>query len=221
MVPPMKTVDTLIVDDHRLVREGVTSLLKAYPNIRIVAEAEDGPSALTCLREQKVDVAILDVSMPGIGGVSLARQLLSRYPDIKIIALSMHSEPAFVDGMLHAGAAGYVLKSSAIVDLATAIKEVHAGRMYLSPEITKSVVSGYRRLKGGDDSPFAVLSDREREVALLLAEGHGTASIAELLNISPKTVATHRKKIMDALGLSSIVDLAKLAIKENLITLDS
>lgn len=216
----MRTVDTLIVDDHRLVREGVASLLKQYPSIRVVAEAEDAPSALARLLEHKIDVAVVDVSMPGIGGVALARQLLSRYPNIRIIALSMHSEPAFVDGMLHAGAAGYVLKSSAIVDLAKAIKEVHAGRMYLSPEITRSVVSGYRRLKSGDDSPFAVLSDREREVVQLLAEGHSTASIAELLDISPKTVATHRKKIMDSLGVDSVVDLAKLALKENLITLD-
>jgi DNA-binding NarL/FixJ family response regulator len=216
----MRTVDTLIVDDHRLVRQGVTSLLKEYPSIRVVAEAEDGPSALACLREHKVDVAVVDVSMPGIGGVALARQLLSRYPEVRIIGLSMHSEPAFVDGMLQAGATGYVLKSSAIVDLATAIKEVYAGRMYLSPEIKENVVNGHRRQKSGGDSPFAVLSYREREVVQLLAEGHGTASIAELLNISPKTVASHRKKIMDSLGLENIVDLAKLALKENLITLD-
>lgn len=216
----MKAVDTLIVDDHRLVREGVASLLRAYPSIRVVAEADGAASALATLRERRVDVAVLDVGMPGVSGVVLTRQLLSRYPSLKIIALSMHSEPAYVEGMLHAGAAGYVLKSSAIVDLATAIREAHAGRMYLSPEITKSVVTGYRRRLDGDGSPFSVLSEREREVVVLLAEGRSTGAIAELLNISPKTVATHRKRIMDSLGVDSVVELAKLAIKEQLITLD-
>lgn len=218
---PMRAIDTLIVDDHRLVREGLTSLLKAYPSICVVAEAEDGAEALDRLRETKVDVVILDVSLPGIGGVALTRQLLSRYPELKIIALSMHSEAAFVDGMLHAGASGYVLKSSAVVDLATAIKEVHAGRMYLSPEIARSVISGFHRAPGaGEGSVFDALSEREREVVQLLAEGHTTAAIAELLDISPKTVATHRKNIMDTLGVGSVVELAKLAIKEQLITLD-
>jgi DNA-binding NarL/FixJ family response regulator len=221
-MPAKKAIDVLIVDDHRLVRQSLAALFDQDPAFAVVAHAGDAVSALKCLREHDFDVAILDVSMPGVGGICLTRRVLERHSRVKIIGLSGHLEAAYVSGMLRAGASGYVLKSSAYDELVSAVCAVAEGKMYLSPDVTHDVVNDYCDLLLRDtSSPLWRLSEREREVAELMAEGKSTNEIAALLSISPKTVATHRKRLMDALGVRSIAELTKLAIKQNLVTLES
>ena len=214
-------IDVLIVDDHKIVREGLVKMLSTEPDIRVVGEAGDGRTALRAVAELSPDVVILDISLPDIAGGTIARRLMSKYPSLKIIVLSMHSDPVFVNDMLQAGVAGYVLKSAAFEDLAHSINVIAANRMYLSPEVTQGVVLGHRELLSKDTgSLISKLTERELEIMRLLAEGHATSQIADLLNISPKTVATHRKNLMDKLGLNNIAELTKFAIREKFVSLD-
>ena len=182
--------DILIVDDHKLVRQGLVTMLNAEPDVRVVGEASDGRAALRAVAELSPDVVILDVSLPDIGGETISRRLMSKYPSLKIIVLSMHSDPVIVRNMLQTGAAAYVLKSAAFEDLTRSIRITATNRMYLSPEITQGVVLEYRDLLSRDfGSPVSKLTEREREILRLLVEGHRTSRIADLLNISPKTRA--------------------------------
>jgi two-component system response regulator NreC len=210
----------LLVDDHQIVRQGLRTLLEKEPDMEVVAEAEDGRAAVRLTREVLPQVVIMDVAMPDLNGIEATRQIVHEFPDIKVIALSMHSDRRFVANMLRAGASGYLLKDSAFEELAQAIRTVAANRTYLSPEVSDIVVKDF--LKGPQEAPsaYSLLSPREREVLQLMAEGKTTKEIADRLHVSVKTVETHRQQIMTKLEIRSVAELTKYAIREGLASLD-
>ena len=214
-------ITILLADDHKILRQGLRTLLAKEMDMEVLAEAEDGRQAVRLVRELSPQVVIMDVGMPDLNGIEATRQILQESPETKIIALSMHSDRRFVTNMIKAGASGYLLKDSAFEELATAIRVVMARKTYLSHEIAHVVVKDY--VKGGskeDPSVFSVLSPREREVLQLMAEGKTNRQIAEMLHVSLKTVETHRQQIMNKLEIHNIVELTKYAIREGLVSLD-
>jgi two-component system response regulator NreC len=211
----------LIADDHKIVREGLTALLRQHPHMEVVGEAENGRQAVQLAASLQPQVVIIDIGMPELNGIEATRQIVAESPGTKVIALSMHSDKRFVKGMLKAGAAGYLLKYCASEELVNAIQMVMANRVYLSHDITGIVVEDYvQKLADSDASPFQSLTPREREVLQLLAEGHSTRQIADTLHVSVKTIEVHRKQLMDKLGLSSLADLIKFAIREGLTSIE-
>ena len=214
------TVRILIADDHKILREGLKSLLGNKPGFAVVAEAEDGLSAFDGVKKHKPDIAILDIGMPGLNGIEVTRKIRSEMAETKVIALSMHADRRFVMGVLEAGANGYLLKDSAFEELVTAVRAVAKGRMYLSPSIAETVVkSSLEKSDRGQQGSGVLLSGREREVLQMIAEGKSTKEIAFKLFVSTKTVETHRKQIMDKLNIRTIAGLTKYAIREGLTSL--
>jgi len=210
----------LLADDHKIVRDGLRSLIEKEPGMRVVAEAEDGRTAVSLAREHTPDVVIMDVSMPGLNGIEATRQIRAEQPDAKIIALSMYSDRRFVTGILGAGASGYLLKDCAFEELIEAIHTVSKGQYYLSPGITGVVVQDYVGKVAAELSSSSVLTPREREVLQLLAEGHSTKEIAGALHLSVKTVESHRQKIMQKLNIFNVAGLTRYAIREGLTSLE-
>jgi DNA-binding NarL/FixJ family response regulator len=211
----------LLADDHKMFRDAVRPLLEGTPGLAIVGEAGDGLDAVRLAAEVRPDVVVMDISMPGLNGIEAARQILAADPRVRVIILSMHADRRFVTETLKAGAAGYLLKDGPISDLVEAIRTVAQGRTFLSRSIQDVVVQDYVGLaRRADGSAFSVLSAREREVLQLLAEGRTTKEIADRLSISAKTVETHRRQTMDKLGLRSVAELTKYAIREGLTPLD-
>jgi DNA-binding NarL/FixJ family response regulator len=211
------TVRILLVDDHQIVREGLAALIDREPTMEVVGAAVDGREAVTEARDLKPDLVLMDVAMPGLTGVEATRQIVSERPETRVLCLSMHVERRFVSAVLEAGAAGYLLKDCAQAELVEAIRQVIAGRSYLSPAVAATVVEDYAaHLSGEARAQASPLSGREREVLQLLAEGHSTARIAERLCLSPKTVGSHREHIMRKLGIDSIAGLTKYAIRHGL-----
>jgi DNA-binding NarL/FixJ family response regulator len=211
----------LLADDHKITRQGLRSLLEKQQDMEVVAEAENGRAAARLAAEMAPDVIIMDVTMPDLNGVEATKQILSKSPDIKIIALSMHSDTLFVTEMLKSGAAGYLLKDCAFEELTRAIRTVVDGKTYLSPSISGVVVEDYlHRLSKVDFSNSDVLTDREREVLQLMAEGNSTKQIALRLHISTKTVETHRRQIMGKLDIHTVAELTKYAIRKGLTSLE-
>jgi DNA-binding NarL/FixJ family response regulator len=215
-------ITVLIADDHKIVREGLIALLSQHPQMTVVGEAENGRQTVQLAASLQPQVVIIDIGMPELNGIEATRQIIAAVPGIKVIALSMHSDKRFVKGMLKAGAAGYLLKYCASEELVTAIHQVMANRVYLSQDITGIVVEDYVQKLGGesDASAFQTLTPREREVLQLLAEGHSTRQIADSLHVSVKTIEVHRKQLMDKLGLASLAELVKYAIREGLTSID-
>ena len=212
----------LIVDDHKIIRDGLRMLVKKQPDMEVVGEADNGREAVRLALELIPDVVIMDVTMADLNGIDATRQIHKEQPDIKMIALSMHSDRRFVTGMLEAGATGYLLKDCAFEELAQAIQSVMINRIYLSPEITDIVIRDYvHKSSAKPSSAYADLTDREREVVQLLAEGKSTRQIADSLSVSIKTIESHRKHIMDKLNLHSIAELTKYALREGLTSLDA
>jgi DNA-binding NarL/FixJ family response regulator len=208
------TKTILIADDHRLLREGLRALLER-DGFQVVAEADNGRSAVRLAKQLQPDIVITDIAMPDLNGVEATRQISVEAPRSKVLALSMHTESAFVLGILEAGASGYLLKDAAFEELSTAIKAVLKGQIYLSPAIAGLVVSqSLGRLGSKPRSQRAKLSKREQEVLQLIAEGKSTKEIAATLYVSVKTVETHRKQIMDKLDIHSVAELTKYAIRE-------
>jgi len=216
-----KRIRVLLAEDHAIVREGLRSLLEKQPEIEIVCDAEDGRIAVERVRELQPDVVIMDITMPNLNGVEATRQITKEFPQIKVIALSVHSNRIFVADMLEAGAVGYVLKECLFDELVQAIQSVITGKTYLSSRITGVVVEDYiKRLVNVSDSPLSSLTSREREVLQLVAEGKSTKEIALELHVSTKTIDAGRRKIMVKLNANSVVDLIKIAIVENLVSFD-
>ena len=210
----------LLVDDHKIVREGLRTLLERQPGLKVVAEAADGDTAVRLARQHRPDLIIMDITLPGLNGIEATRKILAANPRTKVIALSMHSDRRFVLEILKSGAKAYLLKDSAFDELATAIGAVRDGRTYLSSHIADLVVQdAVCRPAGRRRSAFSVLTSREREVLQLLAEGRATKEIAAQLDVSIKTIETHRKQIMDKLDVHSIAELTKYAIREGLTAL--
>ena len=211
----------ILADDHSIMREGLRALLEKQPDIEVLAEAENGRTAVELSRDLKPDVVIIDIAMPDLNGIEATRQIVAESPGVKVIALSMHSDRKFVREMLSAGASGYMLKDSAFEELDKAISTVNDNQTYLSPGIADTVVKDYLGKIVTDNSAASIaLTNREREVLQLFAEGKTTKQIASLLFVSIKTIETHRKQIMDKLGLDSIAELTKYAIREGLTSLE-
>ena len=214
-------VRILLADDHQIMREGLKALLGRRTSIEVIAEAENGIQALSIARKERPDVIVMDIAMPDINGIEVTRQLKSELPDIKIIALSMHSDRRFVSEILKAGASAYVLKHAAFEDLEKAIKAVMMNRTFLSADILESVVNDYvSQLSSSEYDAYRQLSDRERQVLQLLAEGNSTKEIAFKLHVSVKTIESHRQNIMNKLGIRSLAGLTKFAVREGLTSLD-
>jgi DNA-binding NarL/FixJ family response regulator len=211
----------LLVDDHGIVRQGLKALLQQEPELVVAAECDNGRQAVEVVMNQQIDLVIMDVAMPELNGIEAARQIRQARPEVKIIGLSMHADRRFVSEMLKAGAMGYVLKEAAFEELLTAVREVMAGRSYLSPAVTGVVVEDHVRGAGhSGSSAYARLSPREREILQLVAEGKAMKEIATMLGVSIKTVETHRRAIMDKLQLYSVAELTKYAIREGLTNLE-
>jgi DNA-binding NarL/FixJ family response regulator len=216
------SVKILLADDHQIVREGLRSLIEKQPGMEVVAEVENGRTDIKLTRKIKPDVIVMDINMPDMNGIDATRQIVAEFPGIKIIAFSMHSDHQFVAGALKAGVSGYLLKDSAFEELVRAIRTVVANQTYLSPKIAVDVVKSYVEKLGADRTAApSILTNREREVIQLYAEGHTTKHIAERLYVSIKTVETHRRNIMKKLDIRSIADLTKFAIREGLTSLDT
>ena len=215
-------VKILLADDHKIMRDGLRSLIEKLPGMEVVAEAENGRTAVKQTRRFRPDVIVMDINMPDLNGIDATRRIVAEFPGTKIIAFSMHTDHQFVAGALKAGVSGYLQKDSAFEELDRAIRTVVANQTYLSPKITGDVVKGYlEKLLADDSAAPAFLTAREREVVQLYAEGHKTKQIADCLNLSVKTVETHRRKIMEKLDITSIAELTKFAIREGLTTLDT
>lgn len=212
----------VLADDHEMFRTGLRTLLEKQGGLQVVGEAADGRELLELVRSVSPEIVITDITMPGANGVEATRRLLEISPQAKIIALSMHSERPFVTVMLRAGAKAYLLKNSAASELLLAIESVQRGETFLSPKIAGALVEGpVRRAAAGErSSVFAALTPREREVLQLLAEGRTSKQIGSVLNISVKTVETHRSQIMDKLGIRTVAELTKYAVREGLTSLD-
>jgi DNA-binding NarL/FixJ family response regulator len=214
------TVRILIADDHKILREGLRSLLEKQSAFAVVAEAEDGLTAYEGVKKHKPDIAILDIGMPGLNGIEVTRKIRSEQSETKVIALSMHADRHFIMGVLEAGANGYLLKDSAFAELVTAVAAVAKGKMYLSPSIAETVIkSSLEKSDRGKQGSSVLLSGREREVLQMIAEGKSTKDIALKLFVSTKTVETHRKQIMDKLNIRTVAGLTKYAIREGLTSL--
>jgi len=215
------SVRLILADDHKIMREGLRALLAKQKEIELIAEADSGRGVIELCAQLHPDVVVIDISMPDLNGIDATRQITRQAPDIKVIALSMHSDKKYVKEMLAAGASGYLLKDAAFEELGMAIATVLKNKTYLSPQITDTVVKDYVNDNAPQNSiASTALSAREREVLQLIAEGKSTRDVAAKLYVSVKTVETHRKQIMDKLGLNSIAELTKYAIREGLTSVE-
>jgi DNA-binding NarL/FixJ family response regulator len=209
-----------LADDHRILREGLRSLLAQQSDVAVVGEASDGDAVIALARELRPDLVIMDVVMPGTDGIAATRQIRAECPETRVIALSMHSDRRFVSEMIRAGALGYLLKDSAFEELNQAVRAVMANRPYLSAVITGTLVEDFVRQTSAAErpavSPLHMLTTREQEVLRLLADGKRVKEIAHLLNISAKTVESHRQNIMDKLEIHSTIELTRYALREGL-----
>ena len=214
-------MNILIADDHGVMREGLKVLIENQPDMNVVGEAEDGQKVVQLAKQLSPDIIVMDIAMPNLNGVEATRQILEENPNIWIIALSVHSDKHFVTEMLKAGASGYVLKSCLFEEVLRAIETVGNGDYYLSPKITEVVVDDYKHYMATLNKSSEVrLSPRERQVVQLLAEGKSTKQIALNLHVSPKTVDANRRELMDKLGIFSISELTKYAIKEGITSIE-
>jgi DNA-binding NarL/FixJ family response regulator len=214
------SIKIMVVDEHKILREGLSTLIAKQPDMEIIGEATDGREALQLLDKLMPDLILMDVTMPNLNGIEATRKIKSRKPDIEVIALSLHSDRRYVLGMIDAGASGYLLKECAFDELVRAINTVMAKKKYLSPGISDILIEEYVK-KTTQDKPtiYSKLTPREREILQLIAEGKNTKEIARYLFISVKTVETHRRHIKKKLKVQSVAELTKIAIREGLTVL--
>lgn len=213
-------IRVLLADDHVMMRGGLRMVLEQHAELAVVGEAEDGRETVRLVKKLSPDVVVMDIAMPDMNGIEATRQIIEERPDVKVIALSMHSDRHFVSEMLKAGATAYLLKQCAVDELITAIKTVLKNQTYLSPCISGVVVDHFvRNTSKSKSTAFSHLSDREREVLQLVAEGKTSKEIASQLNLSIKTVEAHRMNIMEKLNIHTVAELTKYAIREGLSSL--
>lgn len=209
----------ILVDDHALVREGVSRLLDAQPDMHVVGSFGDGKSAIRCAAREEPDVAIVDIAMPQVSGIDITRQLRDASPDTRILVLSMHSNPEYVHQALLAGALGYVAKESAGPVLVEAVRTVHAGRRYLCDSLGHEALHRYLQSTEKRD-PLSLLSAREREVLRHTVEGRTIAETAQRLGVSPKSVETYRSRVMTKLAVDDLPALVKFAIRHGITSVE-
>jgi two-component system response regulator NreC len=216
----LNPIRILLADDHTVMRRGLRLLLESQPEFSVVAEAADGRQAVEQAEATQPDVAVVDIAMPNLSGIEAAQRINAAHPQIAIVILSMHSDEGYVLRALKAGAKGYLLKDSAEGDLIEAIKAVHRGKTFFSPEITKMLVADYVqeiRTRGMEDS-YDLLTSREREILQLLAERKSNKEIAVSLNLSPYTVETHRRNLQEKLNLHNLAELILYAVRKGVIS---
>lgn len=211
-----------VVDDHTVMRQGLVGLLEGEPDVEVVGQAGDAKSALAMLTTQAPDVALIDVGLPDMSGIDLTAKIVELIPTIRVLIVTMHEREDYLFEALRAGASGYVLKGADVRDLLSAVRTVAAGETYVYHQLTGNLVADYlRRVEGGEDSDsHDALTEREREVLKLIAEGMTTTQIGEQLHLSPHTIQSHRDHIMTKLDLHSRVALTKYAIRKGIIDLD-
>lgn len=214
----LKPIRILLADDHKLVRAGFRAMLEKISNVEIVAETGDGTEAFELIMEHRPDIALIDITMPSLSGVEVARRVAAEAPEVRIIILSMHTTEDYIGRAIRAGVAGYVLKNADPVELELAIRAARKGEVYLSPAVSKSLVEGYSRRLAEDDTLEEQLTARQREVLQLIAEGQTTKDMARKLNVSIKTVETHRKLLMDRLNIHDVAGLVRYAIRIGVIS---
>lgn len=214
----MGRIRVFLVDDHAIFRAGLKVLLELYPDLEVVGEANEGREAIRQIQELKPDIVLMDIALPGMDGLAATCEILSLVPSCRILLLSQYENREYVLPGLKIGAAGYVLKRSAADQLLQAIRTVYSGRSYIDPALMDIVVEGLRQkaISPGQDA-FDTLTEREREVFILLAKGHKIPEIASILKLSPKTVDFHRANIMNKLGLTNRVELVQYALRKGLI----
>jgi DNA-binding NarL/FixJ family response regulator len=213
------TLRLVLADDHPVVRKGLRALLEAEPDLRIAGEAADGLEAVKLVEQERPEVLIVDWMMPGLGGLEVIRQVRNRSPQTRCIVLSMHANEAYVLEALKNGASGYVLKEESHAAMVEAVRAVSAGRRYLSPPLSEKIIE--RFLSGGEaaaEDSYEKLTDREREVLHLAAEGRTNSEIADRLFVSPRTVETHRAHLMQKLGLKNQTELIRFALKRGILS---
>jgi DNA-binding NarL/FixJ family response regulator len=217
----MTKIRVLVADDHTIVRKGLCSLLEAKPDIEVVGEAEDGREAVEKVEALLPDVVLMDITMPRLNGLEATRQIKRLFPKVKIVALTMYTNEEYIQQFLQAGASGYVVKQAAPAELMSAIQAVYRGDSFLSPLISRTVIDEYlKRTEPAASSEEAKLTDREREVLQLIAEGCSNRDIAQKLQISIKTAGVHRTNLMEKIGIHNVTDLVKYALRKGIIRLD-
>ena len=215
-------ISIILVDDHVIMRDGLRQLLEVESDMEVLGEADNGREAVKLALEKKPDIVIMDVAMQDMNGIEATRQIKNENSDIKVIALSMHSERQIVVGIFRAGASGYLLKDSSSMELVEAVRTVYRGRNYLSQKISDIVLQEISDVKKDTESiGVEILTNRECEILQLISEGNSTKNIAEVLFISPKTVESHRANIMEKLNIHNIPELTKYAIREGLTSLEN
>ena len=211
----------ILADDHELVRAGIRSILQTFPNVRVAAETGDGREALELARRLEPDVLLLDITMPGLNGLEVAARIKKLGLATRVLMLSMHAGPDYVARAVQSGAMGYLVKDSAVDELADALGSVLRGRTYFCDAIDRDVVQGFLSAGDVNAEELAVLTPRQREILQLVAEGFSTREIAERLHVSVKTVETHRAQLMSRLGIHDVPGLVRFAIRTGLVTIES
>jgi DNA-binding NarL/FixJ family response regulator len=215
------SIRIVLADDHRIMRDGLSALLRLDPEFDVVGQAQDGQGVVRLACDLLPDVVVTDLSMPGLNGIEAIRRIRDQAPSVRVLCLSVHDEDRMVLAGIDAGASGYVLKDTSYTELAQAIRKVMARQVYLSPALVGLFVEGYRsRGAAVAGSAFTQLTPREREIAQLFSEGHSTQQIADLLHVSAKTVATHRENILHKLQITGIAELTRYALREGLSSLE-
>jgi DNA-binding NarL/FixJ family response regulator len=214
----MSTIRIALADDHALVRAGIRALLEKLPGVEVVGEADNGRAALELIKKSAPNVILLDISMAGLGGLETLPRIVRDFPAVKVLILSAHANEEFVLRALRSGAAGYMLKDAATAELELAIRSVTEDKTYLSPSISRTVIDSYLERVGGQLSPLEQLTPRQREILQLIAEGKNTKEIASDLDISVKTVESHRLQLMERLNVHDVPGLVRYAIRNGLVS---
>ena len=217
----MQKIRVLVVDDHTIVRDGICALLDLAGDIEVVGEATNGSEALNMVRELHPDVVLMDIAMPIMGGLEATRRISREYPKTKVLVLTQYDDKEYVFPVIESGASGLISKAGASSELAVGIRAVYHGDSFLSPSVAKLLVENYQntaRVRDKQD-PYNLLTEREREILKLLAEGYSTQEIAAMLVITPKTVEGHKTNLMAKLGIHNRIDLVKYALRKGIITI--
>lgn len=212
-------IKIVLADDHKILREGICSLVKGYPDMEVIGEAADGRTVLKLVKDLSPDIVIMDITMPDLNGIDATRRITAEHPNVKVIALSMHYDKQFVSEIFRAGASGYLLKDCAFDELEHAIRIVIENKTYINPQIAslvvESLVNQSSAVNTGTQS-FSLLTQREKEVLQMIAEGNSTKQIASQLNVSAKTIESHRRQVMGKLNIRNVAELTKFAIREGI-----